>query len=205
MSMEKFMQLASDNQDEDFWFFAEEVPKEILKDCSPRHQLKLKDQTWVYFSVWMGEGGATTASHFDIDDNFYVQFYGRKRFLLFPPSAHMLWKSYPRLSVNHKQVQMHNNDRNRYAYKLCDGAALPCEVQVALGTDKLTHFHSYQYLASLFRQYMGVLGSGKDRVRGSLGVFRCCSASSTSRPLGSPGHGWRRRRRCCCSLRSCGG
>ena len=113
-----------------------QIPESLLKDCRPRHQLKLKDQTWVYFSVWMGEGGATTAAHWDMDNNFYVQFYGRKRFLLGHPKVRTFaswkslltvlflvqmynrWKSYPRASPNHKQVQMKVGDPSRYAYVL---------------------------------------------------------------------------------------
>jgi hypothetical protein len=145
MSMDEWFKRASNTEDDVKWFFAEEVPKELLKDLSPRHQLKLPDQTWVYFSVWMGEGGATTAAHFDMDDNFYVQYYGRKRFLLFPPSDYKRWKSYPRVSPNHKQVQMEQNSTSRYSYRLTPDAPLPGAYEAILYPGDLLYIPAYWY------------------------------------------------------------
>ena len=37
--------------------------------------------------LWMGGNGATSQAHYDQQHNIYIQLYGRKRFLLSPPSA----------------------------------------------------------------------------------------------------------------------
>ena len=37
-------------------------------------------------SIWVGPAGATSVLHFDSYENLFTQIYGRKRFLLFPPS-----------------------------------------------------------------------------------------------------------------------
>ena len=145
MSMAKWFDHASNTTDDYRWFFAEEVPAELLRDLSPRHQLKLASQTWVYFGVWMGEGGATTAAHWDMDDNFYVQFYGRKRFLLFPPSDYKRWKSYPRISPNHKQVQMRVDDPSRYSYRLVPDSQLPAAYEAILYPGDMLYIPAYWY------------------------------------------------------------
>lgn len=39
-----------------------------------------------FYSVWMGYNGTTAHTHYDIFNNFNVQLYGRKKFILTPPS-----------------------------------------------------------------------------------------------------------------------
>lgn len=39
-------------------------------------------------TIWLGPSGATTQAHYDVQDNFYAQLYGRKRFIIFPPEQH---------------------------------------------------------------------------------------------------------------------
>lgn len=145
MPIGEFFHNAANHSDPYFWAFAEEVPKSLLSDVSPRHTLKLKDQTWVYFSVWMGEGGACTAAHWDMDDNFYVQFYGRKRFLLFHPDTYKSWKSYPRASPNHKQVQMGRDNPSRYSYVLAPGAPTPVAYEAILYPGDMLYLPAYWY------------------------------------------------------------
>lgn len=162
MSIEEWFTRAQNHSDSEYYFLAEEIPKHLLDDVSPRHTLKLKDQTWVYFSVWMGEGGATTAAHWDMDDNFYVQYYGRKRFLLFHPDTYKSWKrygggngfsrcvsshwpSYPRASPNHKQVVMRRGDPSRYSYILHEGAPLPVAYEAVLSPGDMLFIPAYWY------------------------------------------------------------
>ncbi len=54
----------------------------------------------------MGCRDTTSAAHFDIVDNFYVQLYGRKRFVLFPPMYHRSFYIYPRSHPNSRQSQV---------------------------------------------------------------------------------------------------
>jgi hypothetical protein len=146
MPISDWFERASHPEDGTQWFLADQLPEELHGDVSPRHQLKLRDQTWVYFGIWMGEGGATTAAHWDMDSNLYVQFYGRKRFLLFSPSDYKLWKSYPRASPNHKQVQMEQANPSRYAYRLTPNASrLPIAYEAILEPGDLLYIPAYWY------------------------------------------------------------
>ncbi len=145
MGIADWFERASKTDDGEQWFLADQLPDELHSDVAPRHQLKLRDQTWVYFGVWMGEGGATTAAHWDMDSNLYAQFYGRKRFLLFPPSDYKLWKSYPRASPNHKQVQMEQNNTSRYSYRMVPGAKLPVAQEAILHPGDLLFIPAYWY------------------------------------------------------------
>ena len=45
--------------------------------------------------MWLGPGGATTHTHYDISYNFYAQIYGVKRFVLWPPEEHQNLYLYP--------------------------------------------------------------------------------------------------------------
>lgn len=59
----------------------------------------MRAQEGEYFTVnaWMGYNGTTAHTHYDIFHNFNVQIYGRKRFLLIPPSNWTAVYHYPRI------------------------------------------------------------------------------------------------------------
>ncbi len=44
----------------------------------------------------MGGAEVTAAAHYDAVHNLYVQLYGHKRFILFPPIANRVLYTYPR-------------------------------------------------------------------------------------------------------------
>lgn len=46
-------------------------------------------------NLWFGSAGVCTQLHFDIGPNMFVQIYGRKRFLLYPPSMTEYLYKYP--------------------------------------------------------------------------------------------------------------
>jgi len=56
-----------------------EQPDRMTSDDSHRFR-------WT--NVWIGGANASTQAHFDVYHNFYVQVYGKKQFILFPPSQH---------------------------------------------------------------------------------------------------------------------
>ena len=56
--------------------------------------------------LWMGKAGVATNAHWDDVHNFFVQISGRKRFLLFPPSATPLMYPYPKLHPSSRQSQI---------------------------------------------------------------------------------------------------
>lgn len=61
-------------------------------------------QTQVNF--WFSTTNVTAYTHYDTSDNLHVVIYGKKRFLFFPPSAHLQMKPYPCLHELYRQVQV---------------------------------------------------------------------------------------------------
>ena len=59
----------------------------------------------VYY-VWIGSRGVVAHAHLDSVYNFYVQIYGRKRFVLFPPRLFETLKLYPKLHPRNGQSQI---------------------------------------------------------------------------------------------------
>lgn len=57
-------------------------------------------------SIWMGHAGVTAHTHYDRSHNFFVQIYGTKRFILFPPSQAESLYLYPALHPHYHQSQI---------------------------------------------------------------------------------------------------
>lgn len=57
-------------------------------------------------NVWMGCQGVTTHTHYDVSHNLYVQLYGRKRFVLFPPGAASAVYLFPKSHPSHRSSQV---------------------------------------------------------------------------------------------------
>jgi hypothetical protein len=60
--------------------------------------------------AWVGSAGATTPLHQDAMHNFFVQLSGRKRFLLFPPSAWRHLYLFPRFHLKDRNAQPNVRD-----------------------------------------------------------------------------------------------
>lgn len=63
---------------------------------SPPHQI----------NAWLSAPTVTTPLHYDLMDNFYAQVAGRKRFLLFPPSAHWSARIHSTLHPSSRQSHL---------------------------------------------------------------------------------------------------
>lgn len=59
-----------------------------------------------HVNIWAGQAGVSTHLHFDTYENFYVQLYGKKRFLIFSPSQGKNLYSFPFLHPSHAQSQL---------------------------------------------------------------------------------------------------
>jgi ribosomal protein L16 Arg81 hydroxylase len=57
-------------------------------------------------NTWMGSAGSIAPLHHDPFDNFFIQVYGRKRFLLFPPADHRNLYVYPKTHARNRQSQV---------------------------------------------------------------------------------------------------
>lgn len=55
--------------------------------------------------LWLSHSGVVTQTHYDTQHNYFLQLQGRKRFLLFPPSAELY--SYPNIHRSYRQSQVH--------------------------------------------------------------------------------------------------
>eukprot|EP01091_Cochliopodium_minus_P014883 TRINITY_DN5153_c0_g1_i1.p1 TRINITY_DN5153_c0_g1~~TRINITY_DN5153_c0_g1_i1.p1 ORF type:complete len:847 (-),score=260.45 TRINITY_DN5153_c0_g1_i1:14-2554(-) len=122
-----------------------QVPIKLLPDIHPRRNLRIKDKDFVYFSVWIGESGACTAAHIDPDENFYVQIYGEKEFILFPPENHRNFHMYPKASPNHKQVMVWNDLYNISAYRRRLDRPKPQGVRIVLQPGDMLYLPSYWF------------------------------------------------------------
>jgi len=91
----------------------EEVEKDIPKDFTD--WLAASDMD-VDANVWMGHGGITAGTHYDASPNFFVQFFGRKTFILSPPSEHFKIHVHPYLHPRARQSQIDflNPDLNKF-------------------------------------------------------------------------------------------
>eukprot|EP00946_MAST-07B_sp_MAST-7B-sp1_P001594 g1594.t1 len=57
-------------------------------------------------SVWIGGAGTTTAAHYDVMDNAFVQLHGRKRFRIWGPEALAALKVFPDLHPRARKTQL---------------------------------------------------------------------------------------------------
>ena len=57
-------------------------------------------------NFWFGDKSVTAYTHYDTSHNLHTIVRGRKRFLLFPPSAYKYLKLYPSLHTYYRQVQV---------------------------------------------------------------------------------------------------
>jgi len=66
------------------------------------------------FNIWLGVPEITTPVHYDLPHNFYVQLYGRKRFLLFAPDQWKYLYLYPRIHPSSRMSQVDWEDSSRF-------------------------------------------------------------------------------------------
>lgn len=67
-----------------------------LADIAPRDWLFVdRHEEFNSTTLWVGGNGVSTAAHYDMSHNFFIQLVGTKRFLLAPPSAHSELNLYP--------------------------------------------------------------------------------------------------------------
>lgn len=87
---------------------------QFLYDIFPWDSLMVKDERFSVGEehrfrqthVWVAPAGTVTPAHFDVYHNFFAQLHGRKRFLLFPPSAWQQLYLYPILHPGGRSSQV---------------------------------------------------------------------------------------------------
>ena len=73
----------------------------LLKEVTFPHQ---RGHGQVNF--WFSTKNVTAYTHYDTSDNLHITIYGKKKFIFFPPSAHLQLKLYPCLHQFYRQVQV---------------------------------------------------------------------------------------------------
>jgi hypothetical protein len=83
----------------------------------------------VRFNLWMGSKGTFTNAHYDSVHNFFIQVYGKKKFLLFPPNAiedlYVFPKGHPSARQSRINFESSNAEelREKYPNFLGDGSS----------------------------------------------------------------------------------
>jgi len=80
--------------------------RSLMEELEPSSFLSLNGLPPEYIGLWMGGRGVTASLHYDVSDNVFVQLYGHKKFIFWPPEAYKDLHVFPRLSPNHRQSQI---------------------------------------------------------------------------------------------------
>ena len=90
---------SSDSRGEYYYYSGpiEDFGADLAAEISPFDWMNPHEGEEFTRNVWMGYNGTTAHTHYDIFHNFNVQLYGRKRFLLMPPSDWANLYHYPRI------------------------------------------------------------------------------------------------------------
>lgn len=95
-----------DKQDENFYYWNSELfGTPLVQDLIPFNFLSPVNKT-SQLVLWIGKEKVTAQTHYDVEYNFYVQIFGRKKWIMFPPEAHWELYLFPRLSPHYRQSQV---------------------------------------------------------------------------------------------------
>jgi hypothetical protein len=107
----QFFHLLTDSDPDQRFFYYASGDIELLHIDSFFTRDSLLDVTFGDFELgqvnfWFGGRNVTAYTHYDTSHNLHTIIRGRKKFLLFPPSAHKHLKLYPSLHTFYRQVQV---------------------------------------------------------------------------------------------------
>jgi hypothetical protein len=77
----------------------------LEREVAPLGELLRLNPERSSLNLWAGQAGVVAPCHYDGHHNFYAQLWGKKRFLLWPPSAWPLLRPFPLLHPSHAQCQ----------------------------------------------------------------------------------------------------
>ncbi|KAL3906833.1 MAG: hypothetical protein SGPRY_010399 [Prymnesium sp.] len=104
-----------------------------------------------WLQLWAGTPGVCTQAHYDVADNVFVQCWGTKEFLLYPPSAadalHVYPDSHPRARKSQVCLERPDFERHPRARKLPEPTRVVLEPGDALFIPAF-HFHHVTALTS---------------------------------------------------------
>jgi hypothetical protein len=117
MTAHEFFAVCLNDSDPRFVYYAGNLGggnAPVLLDLSPPSDFhldalaaRIEPRREPVFFVWVGKRGVTAHAHIDADFNLYVQLFGRKRFVLFPPRAAFEFLfPYPKLHPSNGQSQI---------------------------------------------------------------------------------------------------
>jgi hypothetical protein len=111
ISTEEFLHLTPSVSSEYLYYFGEIDAWADIKNDIHTEKLSLKTPNTSYTSatsVFMGHPGVIAQCHHDRSHNFFAQIYGKKKWILYPPSEWENLYLYPYLHAHYQQSQIHN-------------------------------------------------------------------------------------------------
>jgi hypothetical protein len=106
MDAKEFLHKIRHPSDGNFYYYASNVNHigSLIEDMYPWSFLELDPESpQQNINFWMGQAHTVADTHYDVYENFNVQVYGRKRWIIFPPNEQLYL--YPFLHPSHAQAQ----------------------------------------------------------------------------------------------------
>jgi len=142
VSVDEFFTNGGSSNEHNYYFMkdVEDLPADLQMDLLPSlfdkefypdtiEKLKIMEA-----NIWIGVTDITTPVHYDLPHNFYVQLYGRKRFLLFPPDQWKYLYLFPRIHPSTRMSQVDWLDPENIAmFPLLTSLGPPYEVLLEPG------------------------------------------------------------------------
>lgn len=82
------------------------VKESFLDDLEPNYESFFAQETGRVTNIWFGGKNSTAQCHYDVAHNFFIQIYGRKKFLLLEPTSWKFLYLYPSLHPSYRQSQL---------------------------------------------------------------------------------------------------
>eukprot|EP00051_Salpingoeca_urceolata_P019136 m.275650 g.275650 ORF g.275650 m.275650 type:complete len:330 (-) comp19356_c1_seq9:3938-4927(-) len=83
-------------------------PETLQAQLGPESRDFFPDQPAIEVNLWIGTKGVEAHPHYDTSENFYLPLFGKKTFVVAPPSVHKAVRLYPSLHWHYRQTQVSN-------------------------------------------------------------------------------------------------
>eukprot|EP01108_Squamamoeba_japonica_P005209 TRINITY_DN4097_c0_g1_i1.p1 TRINITY_DN4097_c0_g1~~TRINITY_DN4097_c0_g1_i1.p1 ORF type:complete len:349 (+),score=15.40 TRINITY_DN4097_c0_g1_i1:148-1047(+) len=120
---------------------------ELDGDVAPQAALHvpLDGETLSRGVVWTGDAGVTASMHHDRSYNFFTQVSGKKRFLIYPPSAHWALHVNPSFHPSRRQTGMHAESFGRFVKENRNLPPLPAPIIVNVEKGDLLYIPPFYF------------------------------------------------------------
>ena len=101
-----FMQRASEGEHLIYFTPLKSLPKALREGVGDVVDFAVPWRRILEVNTWIAGAGQATPAHYDVSGNMYVQVHGRKRFVLFPPSAARYLYLFPKIHPADRSTQI---------------------------------------------------------------------------------------------------